>query len=349
VTALFPSGGLRPGSAGRPLTGAQKVAVVLMQMSQEAAAQVLSRFTEHETEEITAEIVRLDRIDPSVVESVVGEFHQVVVDGRVQRRGGQEVAASLLEASLGAERAAGVLQRLETGMAGKPFEFLDEAEPGQVVSLLDGELPQTIALVLAHLRASQASAVLAGVDAAVRTEVAQAIATMGTATPEAVAIVASSLRGRAGAVVARRDIDVVGGVQPLVEIINLSDVATERALLEELDERAPQLAEEVRSRMLTFEDVVKLETRDVQQVLRGIDVAVLAMAMKGADPAVTDVIRGNVSERNRALLDDEVAALGPVRRSAVEEARAEVVRAVRELEAAGEITVHRAEEDALVE
>ena len=204
--------------------------------------------------------------------------------------------------------------------------------------------------MLAHLRAQQASTVLAGLDAAVRTDIAQAIATMGTATPEAVGIVAATLRTRAGAVVSPRDqVEVVGGVQPLVEIINRSDVATERLLLEGLDARDPVLAEEVRSRMLTFEDVVKLETRDIQQVLRGIDAAVLATAMKGAQRAVTEVIRGNVSERNRELLDDELAAMGPVRRSAVEEARAEVVRAIRELEATGAITVHRADEDDLVE
>jgi len=337
-------------TASSGLTGAQKVAVILMQMEQTRAATVMQKFSEEEAEEITAEIVKLRRVDPAVAESAVAEFHDLSVSGRYQRRGGHDVAVGLLEASFGSERAAGVMERLASNAMGKSFEFFDEADPGQVITLLDGELPQTIALVLAHLRPQQASAVLAGLDVDVRTDVAQAIATMGTATPEAVGIVATTLKVRAGAVVAPREqVEVVGGIQPLVEIINRSDSATERALLDGLDARDPALAEEVRSRMLTFEDIVKLESRDIQQVLRGIDAAVLATAMKGALAAVTDVIRGNVSERNRELLDDELQSMGPVRKSQVEEARAEVVRAIRELEAQGAITVHRADEDALVE
>ena len=335
---------------GKPLTGSQKVAVILMQMDQARAAAVMKEFSEVEAEEIAAEIVRLRRVDPSLADATVAEFHDLSVSGRYQRRGGHDVAVGLLEASFGSERAAGVMERMASNMAGKSFEFLDEAEAGQVVTLLDGELPQTIALVLAHLRPQQASAVMSGLDVELRADVAQAIATMGTATPESVGIVAATLKVRAGAVVAPREqVEVVGGIQPLIEILNRSDVATEKALLEGLDERDPELAEEVRSRMLTFEDVVKLESRDIQQVLRGIDAAILATAMKGAPAAVTEVIRGNVSERNRELLDDELQSMGPVRKSQIEEARASVVRAIRELEAMGSITMHRSDDDALVE
>ena len=138
-------------------------------------------------------------------------------------------------------------------------------------------------------------------------------------------------------------------MQPLVDIINRSDAATEKALLEALEQRDPQLAEEVRSRMLTFDDIVRLEARDVQQVLRGVDAAVLAVAMKGATPAVTEIITTNLSERNREILEDEVRILGPVRVSQVEDARAEIVRAIRDLEATGAITVQRGDEDAYVE
>ncbi|MFZ7087943.1 flagellar motor switch protein FliG [Curtobacterium sp. RRHDQ10] len=340
-----------PGSnAAAPLTGAQKVAVILMQMETARAAEVMKQFSEFEAEEITAEIVRMRRVDQSVADRTMTEFHRMSMTGRPQKRGGRDAAIGLLEASFGSERAAGVMDRLASSMAGKSFEFLDEAEPGQVVTLLDGELPQTIALVLAHLKAAQASAVLAGIDEEVRTDVAQSFATMGTATPEAVGIVATTLKVRAGAVVApRATVEVVGGIAPLVDIINRSDVATERALLDELEERDPELAEDIRSRMLTFADIVKLEARDIQQVLRGIDSKILATAMKGADASVTETIRANVSERNRDVLDDEISTMGPVRMSQVEEARAEVVRSIRELEAQGVITMHRAEEDDFVE
>lgn len=332
------------------LTGAQKVAVILMQMDQARAATVMQKFSDQEADDITAELVKMRRVDASVADTAVSEFHDLTTKGRITRRGGRDFAVGLLEASFGSEKAAGVMERLASSMAGKSFEFLDAADSGQLLTLLDGELPQTIALVLAHLQADQASAVLVGLDVGLRTDVAQAIATMGTATPEAVGIVAQTLKVRAGAVVAPREqVEAVGGIQPLVEIINRSDAATERILLEGLEARDPALAEEVRSRMLTFVDIVKLDARDIQQVLRGIDAAVLAIAMKGAPEAVTEVIRANVSERNRELLDDEIRAAGPVRMSQVEEARASVVRAIRELEAQGAITVQRGDEEALVE
>lgn len=334
---------------GATLTGTQKAAALLMQFSQSAAAAVMSHLSEDEAEAIAAEIVKMRRVQPEVADAVVDEFHGMAVRGRHAAQGGRDFAAGLLAASFGSERAAGVMDRLASTMAGKPFEFLDEAEPGQLLSLLEDELPATIALVLAHLRPDRASAALVGLPGELRADVAQAIATMGAATPEAVGIVAATLKQRALAVVAPREqTAVIGGVQPLVDIINRSDVATERALLEELAVRDPELAEEVRSRMLTFADLVKLDNQDVQLVLRGIDAGTLALAMKGAPAAVVDAIRANISERNRELLEFEVEAIGPVRSSEVEQARADIVRIIRELEAVGEITIRRGDEDDIV-
>jgi flagellar motor switch protein FliG len=331
------------------LTGTQKAAALLMQFSQSAAAAVMSQLTEAEAESIAAEMVAMRRVKPEVADAVVEEFHVLAVQGRRVALGGRDFAAGLLAASFGSERAAGVMNRLASSMAGKTFEFLDEAEPGQLLSLLEDELPATIALVLAHLRPDRASAALAGLPPARRADVAQAIATMSAATPEAVGIVAETLKKRALAVVGPREQAAVsGGIQPLVDIINRSDAATERELLEELALRDPELAEEVRSRMLTFADLVKLENQDVQLVLRGIDANTLALAMKGAHAAVLDAIRANISERNRELLEYELEAMGPVRASGVEQARADIVRIIRELEAAGEITIHRGDEDDIV-
>jgi flagellar motor switch protein FliG len=333
----------------KPLTGIQKAAMVLMQMDQDRAARVMQQFSEAEAEEITAEIVRLRRVDADVAEGALAEFHEMTLSGRRTARGGKDFAAGLLAASFGTERAAGFMERLASSMAGKPFEFLDEAEPAQIQTLLTGELPQTVALILAHRRPEQASEILAGLDDELRAEVAQCIATMGTATPEAVGIVADVLKVRAGAVVApRQPLAVVGGIQPLVDIINRSDIYTERAVLEGLELRDPKLADEVRSRLLTFEDLVKLESRDVQLVLRGIEANVLAVAMKGASVPLTDTIRNNISERNRDILDDEIKATGPLRVSQIEEARAQIVHSIRSLEAEGAITVQRADEDEYV-
>lgn len=331
------------------LNGVQKVAIVLMQLSRDSAASIMAQLTEAEASEVTAEIVKLRKVDPDIADGVINEFYAMAMNGRTSTRGGLNFASDLLAASFGSEKAAGLMTRLESNLAGRSFELLDDAEPGQIAALLDGEMATTIALVLAHLRPRQASAVLALMGDNVRTDVAQAIALMGPSNPEAVAIVASVLRGRAGTIMSdKAHAEVVGGVQPLVDILNGSDAATERALLESLHARDPGLAEEIRSRMLTFADLVKFEPRDVQLVLSGADPSVLALAMKGATATVIDVIRANVSERNRTILDSEIAAVGPVRASAVEEARASIVRQIRELEAAGTIVVRRNDEDDLV-
>ena len=332
------------------LTGTQKVAVVLMNMEQPQAALVMKQFSDTEAEEIAAEIVRMRRVESHVAERTLTEFHQLTIVDRLNSRGGSDVATGLLEASFGSERAAGVMNRVTASMAGRSFEFLNSAEPSQIVSLIEGELPQTIALVLAHLRPGLASAAMAGLPDSLRTDVAEAIAAMGPAAPEAVRIVAGALRLRSGGVVSTSNsTDVVGGIRPLLDIINQSDVATERALLAGLEERDPDLAEEIRALMLTFADIVKLEQRDVQQVLRGIDPAALALAMKGAAAPVVETIRANLSERNRELLDDEINVMGPVRVSQVDDARADIVRAIREMEADGRIVLSRADEDQYVD
>ena len=332
------------------LTGTQKVAVVLMNMDQDSAAKVMRQFTEIEAEDIASEIVRLRRVDSSLADDTLAEFHSLAMRGTRQPRGGRAFATGLLEASFGVDKATDVMARVASSMAGKAFEFLDMVDPAQIATLLDGELSETGALVLAHLRPEQASAVMSGMPAPARTDVAQCIATMGTASPETIGIIAEALKLRVGAVSSPREtLEVIGGVQPLVEIINRADVATERALLEGLDERDPALAEEVRSRMLTFADIVRLEDRDVQQVLRSMEVPVLAKAMKGSTEAVIATIKRNLSDRNREILDDEISSAGPVRMSQVEDARAEIVRTIRDLEAQGTITVTRGDEDQYVD
>lgn len=331
------------------LTGVQKAAVVLMQLGQPAAVAVMRHLSEIEAEEVAAEIVRLRTVGPEVAERVIEEFHTLSISGRTPARGGQELAEGLLEGAFGAERASGLLGRMNATLAGRSFEFLEDAEPGQLLGILDGELPQTIALVLAHLRPDAASAVISGLGDGPRTEVAHAIATMTSASPEAVSIVSDVLKIRAGAVVAPREtVEVVGGVQPLVDILNRSDVATEKSLLEGLEGMDPQLAEEVRSRMLTFADIVKLDATHIQSILRTLDLRVLATAMKGALPAVIEAINKNISDRKRETLESEIENLGPVRMKAVEEARAEIVRQIREKEAAGDIDVRRSEDDEYV-
>lgn len=331
------------------MTGAQKVALVLMNLEREQAAALLKQFDETEAEEITAEIIRLQRVDLEASDQALAEFHELAMRGRLAARGGRDVAEGLLESSFGSERAAGVMNRVASSLAGRSFEFLDSAEPGQLVALLEAEMPETVALVLTHLRTAQASSVLAALPDDRRADVAECIASLGSATPAAVAVVSQVLKARAASMISARSAsEVTGGVQPLVEIINRAPVATERAVLDALEARNPELAAEVRSRLLTFADLVRFDDRDVQLVVRGIDLAVLAVALRGAPAAVEEKIRANLSERNRELLASEVELLGQVRVSQVEEARAELVRTVRELAEEGRITVQRGDVDDFV-
>lgn len=328
------------------LTGRQTAAVVLMNIDRAAAIEVMKHLSEPEAEAITAEIIGLQSLDAVTTARALGDFQRMAAGHLPPARGGRDIATTLLEASFGAERAAAVLGRV--GSSNSAFDFLSAADPAQVASLLDGELPQTTALVLAHLPTDQAAAVLAVLPEGVRTDVAHAIAMMGTATQDAIAIVAESLKARTGVLAARDAPERLGGVAPLVEIINRSDASIEKALLESIESRDRTLADDIRSRMFTFADIVRLDDRDAQRVLRGVNLRTLALALKGANEGIAEIIRRNVSERNRENLESEARALGPVRVSQVEEARAEIVHMLRGMEAEGEISVQRSEEDEYV-
>lgn len=332
--------------ASTALNGAQKVAVVLMQVSPISAASLLAQFSESEAEEIAAEIVRLRSVSSSVANTVINEFHAHIAGGHRTSRGGHDFAADLLEASFGADKAAGLMERLNSSLAGKSFDFLEPISPEQIVALIDGELPQTMALVLTHLRASKASLVLAGLDDGQASEVALCIATMGPVAPEVVSVVAEVLKQRAGSVASPgASSDKVGGIQPLVDIITRADNKTERSVLEGLDSLDPELAGEVRAQMLTFKDVLRLERRDLQRILRNISPKVLGTALKGASAVLLETVRSNISDRNKEILEFEMANSGPLRASQVEEARALIVRSIREGTANGSIVIHRADDE----
>lgn len=336
-------------SIATALTGRQKAAVVLMQLGRENAARVMAQMDEAEIEELTAEIARMEHVDPEVAAEVLAEFHEQTFGGSLPPgRGGLSVAQELLEASLGPERAADVMARLASSLQGQPFEFLQYADARQVVSLINGEHPQTIALVLAHLRPDHASAIMTGLPPATQAEVAHRIALMERASPDVVQTVAETLQNKASAVLTIQEYSAVGGVQPLVEIINRADPGTEKLILEGLQERDESLAEEVRSRMFVFTDITLLEERAIQLVLRGVEMSVLATALKGAAEPVREKVLRNLSERARENLLEEIEVMGPVRLSAVEEARAAVVQVIRSLEETGQITIRREGDDEYV-
>lgn len=340
----------QPATDNPGLSGTQKVAVVLMQIAPAKAASLMAQFSESEAQEIAAEIMRLGSVSSSVADSVISDFHDYVASGQRTARGGRNFAAGLLEASFGADKAAGLMDRLATSMAGKSFDFLEPMPPEQILALIDGELPQMMAMVLAHLRPSKASAVLAGLDSGQASEVARCIATTGPVAPEVVSIVADVLKHRAGSAVSQgKPSENVGGIQPLVEIITRADTRTERMVLEGLDVLDAELAGDVRAQMLTFKDIVRLERRDLQRLLRAVSPEILATALKGASGVVIETVRSNISDRNKEILAFEMANSGPVRASQVEEAQAQIVRSIREEAADGTMVIRRAEDEDFVE
>lgn len=333
----------------RALTSAQRVAIVILQLDRVSASRVLAELNEDEVEEITAEIVRMENVPPAIADEVLTTFHSQVVSGRPGgAHGGLSYAQSLLEASFGAEKAAAVIDRLATLLAGQPFDFLQHADGRQVQSLITGEHPQTMALVLAHLRPERASAILAGLEPGLRTDVAHRIALMERASPEFVAIVAENIERKATAVLTPGDMTAIGGVQPLVDILNRADPSTEKQILESLGDLDADLAEQVRGMMFTFDDITLLDDRAVQLVLRQADTATLALALKGAPIAVTQKVKKNLSERARDGLEEEIQLTGAVRVSEVQGARGTIVTTIRALEESGQIVIRRDEEDDFV-
>ncbi|WP_323132507.1 flagellar motor switch protein FliG [Kineococcus indalonis] len=331
-----------------PLSGAQKAAVLLVQVGQENAAKVLSHMRPAEIEELTAEILRLRSVSPEVAGVVLEEFHSMIASPLRGGAGGMDFAQALLEGALGADGAAEVLGRVAESQVVQPFQFLHQADPQQILTFLTGEHPQTIALVVAHLRPDQSSMILGGLSPEMQADIAYRIATMEATSTEYVRLIEDVVQRRTSTVLQAKQNTAVGGVAPLVEIINRADRGTERSILEGLSAKDAALSDEIRALMFVFEDITTLDDRAIQLVLRGVETADLATALKGVKDSVRDKILRNVSERARENLLDEIEMLGPVRMSAVEESQQKVVQVIRQLEESGQIVLTRGGDDDFV-
>ncbi|WP_347343690.1 flagellar motor switch protein FliG [Jatrophihabitans telluris] len=329
------------------MTGRRKAAILLLQLDRRASSKVMAQMRDAELEEISAEIARIGEITPEMSSAVLREFG-AMASGDAVTHGGLNQTRELLIAAVGEKRAEAILAGLNTSVLDMPFKFLQNADPRQLLSFISDEHPQTIALVLAHIPAPLASKVLAGVVGELQADIAHRIATMDRTSPEVIRQVESILQRRMSTMLVPADLSAVGGVDPLVEIINRADRGTEKMILEGLETRDPELADEVRSRMFVFEDLIHLDDRAVQLVLRQVEVANLAIALKGVSEGVREKIMKNMSERAAISLAEEIELLGPVRVQTVEEAQTEVVRVIRSLEEEGQIIVRRGSEDEFV-
>jgi flagellar motor switch protein FliG len=331
-----------------PAAGVRKAAVLLVQLGQESAAKVLAFMAEAEVEAISAEIAQLESLSAGETESVLAEFRELSTAQLNIMRGGPDFARALLTDSLGPERADAIMSRLAASAMKLPFQFLHRADPRQLVSFIHGEHPQVIAVVLAHLSSDKATLVLSGLDPVLQADVAHRIAVMDRTSPELLSQLEERLERKMSSVLQPTEMASVGGLDPLIQIINRSDRATERLIVEGLSERDPELAEEVKSRMFMFEDITLLEDKDVQLVLRQVDTADLALALKGVAEEVRTKVTSNMSERAATTLLEDVELLGPVLLRQVEEAQQKVILVIRRLEDAGEVTLRRGSDDEYV-
>jgi flagellar motor switch protein FliG len=325
------------------LSGPQKAALLLVQLGKDRSAAILRSMQEPEIEELMTEVARLENVRSEVVDQVMTEFVQAIGERLRFGGGGLKVARDMLEVGLGEARANDILSRIDAG--GRPFEFLRTADPRQAMTFLANEHPQTVALVLAHLTAEHAASLLAWLPLEVQSDVAHRIAVMERPSPEVVRQVEEELERKLSNLTEAPGDSLAGGVMPLVNILNRSNPTTGQAILERLEQTDVDLADEVRRRMFVFEDIITLDDRTVQLVLREVDTKDLALALKGTGDEVRQKVMGNLSERAAGNLAEEIDLLGPARLRDVEEARDGVVKVIRALEEAGQIVLGRSADE----
>jgi flagellar motor switch protein FliG len=335
-------------SATLTTAGIRKAAVLLIQMGKEKASLVMSHLSDSEVEAVSAEIAKLDAVTAAETETVLSEFRDMMTARAHIAQGGLDFAQSLLEQSLGEDRAKSIMDRLNAAAVHMPFQFLHRADPAQLRSFIADEHPQVIALVLSHMTADKASLLLSGLPPEQQAAVAHRIAVMDRTSPDVVRNVEAILERKLSTMLQPAELSRVGGVDPLVNIINRSDRATERQIVEGLESLDPDLADEVKSRMFMFEDIVTLDDKSVQLVLRQVESGDLSVALKGVNDAVRDKITGNLSSRAADNLLEEVELLGAVRLRQVEEAQQAIIRVIRQLEEQGQITVRRGSDEEFV-
>jgi flagellar motor switch protein FliG len=319
------------------LSGARKAAVLMAALGSERAASLIQLLGEDEIESLSREMARLSSVNAETTRSIFSELTAGTGEGTGNVQGGLEFAQEVIERALGAERAADILGRLSGGES-RPFEFLRRIPPERIATLMRGESAQTVALVLASLHANLAAGVLAHLPAAEQPDVALRIARMGEASTAVIQKVEQAIRGKLGEEV-EEEYSTTGGAKALAGILNHADRTLERNVLENLAGTDKDLAEEVRGMLFVFEDIVKLDERAVQQVLREVDQKDLVLALRGAAENVMEIVLTNMSERGAEMLKEEMEVQPPQRKRDIDAAQSRVVAVIRKLEEAGTIVI----------
>lgn len=320
------------------LSGARKAAVLLVALQQETAAKIMRGMDADRIEEITREIAAIDAVSPEVRDHVIREFYNLLMARQYVDAGGMSWARALLTKTLPPDEARRVMSIIEHQVHEQPFNFLQKTEKENLVTFLQEEHPQTIALVLSHLPPGMATDILSALPTERQIEVVSRIANMDQTSPDVIKEVERGLEKRLAGLVSER-FERVGGVQAVAEILNMAGRATEKAILEGLEEDNPQLVEEIRRLMFVFEDIIRVNDKGIQAVLKEVENEELALALKTASEDLKKKIFSNMSERAGQLIQEEMEYMGPVRVSDVEAAQQKIVDVVRRLEDAGEVII----------
>ena len=329
------------------LTGSQKAAVLLITLGPERSADIFKHLKEEEIEELTLEIANTRSVSPEIKEEVLNEFYQVCLAQQYIAEGGIGYAKQLLDKALGNDKAQEIISKLTASLHVRPFEFVRKTDPSQLLNFIQDEHPQTIAMILSYLTSAQSAMVLGALPPEKQADVAKRIAMMDRTSPDVIKEVERVLERRLASLV-NQDYTIVGGVDAIVNILNTVDRATEKHIMESLEIEEPELADEIRKKMFVFEDIMLLDDRAIQRVLRDVDNNDLAVALKSANEEVQNVIFKNLSKRLAAMIKEDMEFMGPVRMKDVEEAQQKIVGIIRRLEDAGEIVISRGGGDEIV-
>jgi flagellar motor switch protein FliG len=333
--------------ATEELNGVQKAAILLITLGPEKSAEIFKHLKEDEIEELTLEIANTRSVSPEVKESVINEFYQVCLAQQYIAEGGIGYAKELLEKALGGDKAQDVISKLTASLQVRPFEFIRKTEPAQVLNFIQDEHPQTIAMILSYLAPSQAAQILGALSPEMQADVAKRIALMDRTSPDVIKEVERVLERKLSSLI-NQDYTSAGGVDAIVSILNSVDRRTEKRIMESLEIDEPELAEDIRKKMFVFEDILLLDDRSIQRVLRDVENNTLGVALKSTNEEVQNVVFKNMSNRMAAMIKEDMDYMGPVRMKNVEEAQQQIVGIIRKLEDTGEIVISRGGGDDLV-
>ncbi|MFD0049307.1 flagellar motor switch protein FliG [Actinomycetes bacterium NPDC127524] len=329
------------------LTGKQKAAILLISLGPDVSASVYKHLSEEEIERLTLEISGVRKVDSQEKEEIMDEFHNIALAQDYISQGGIGYAKQVLEKALGTDQAAAIINRLTSSLQVRPFDFARKADPAQILNFIQNEHPQTIALILSYLDPAQAGQILSELPQEVQADIARRIALMDSTSPEIINEVEQILERKLSATVTQ-DYTQTGGVEAVVDVLNGVDRSTERTILDALEIQDPELAEEIKKRMFVFEDIVTLDGRAIQRVVRDSDNEDLKLSLKVASEEVKEIVFKNMSKRMVDTFQEEMEYMGPVRLRDVEEAQSRIVAVIRRLEESGEIVVARGGGDDII-